>query len=75
MKEIEDKVLEVITELEKWQRREKKVRARLDRDEADVSELDRIKEQISHYQNLLQDMKKRMSSTDVSRTIFRSGNP
>ena len=52
MREIEDKILEVITELESWERREKKVRARLEKDEADVSELDRINEQISHYQSL-----------------------
>ena len=75
MREIEDKILEVIAELESWERREKKVRARLEKDEADVSELDRINEQISHYQSLLHDMKKKMSSTDVSRTLFRSGNP
>jgi len=75
MKEIEDKVLEVIKELENWEKREKKVRLRLEKGEADISELDRINEQISHYQSLLHDMKKKMSSTDVSRTIFRSGNP
>jgi hypothetical protein len=75
MKEIEDKVLEVIKELESWEKREKKVRLRLEKDEADISELDRINEQIFHYQSLLHDMKKKMSSTDVSRMIFRSGNP
>ena len=75
MKEIEDKVLEVIKELESREKREKKVRLRLEKDEADISELDRINEQISHYQSLLHDMKKKMSSTDVSRMIFRSGNP
>ena len=75
MKEIEDKVLEVIKELENWEKREKKVRLRLEKGEADISELDRINEQISHYQSLLHDMKKKMSSTDVSRMIFRSGNP
>jgi len=75
MKEIEDKILEVIKELESWQNREKKVKARLEKGEADISELDRINEQISHYESLLHDMKLKMSSTDVSRMIFRSGNP
>ena len=74
MNKIEDKILEVIKELESWQNREKKVKVRLEKDEADISELDRIKEQILHYESLLHDMKKEMSSTDVSRTIFRSGN-
>jgi|TARA_B110000263_G_scaffold133203_1_gene115722 hypothetical protein len=75
MKEIEDKILEVINELESWKKRENKVKLRLEKGEADISELDRINEQISHYLSLLHDMKKKMSSTDVSRTIFRSGNP
>ena len=75
MKEIEDKILEVIKELESWQNREKKVKARLEKGAADISELDRINEQISHYESLLHDMKLKMSSTDVSRMIFRSGNP
>jgi len=75
MKEIEDKILEVIKELESWQNREKKVKARLEKGDADISELDRINEQISHYESLLHDMKLKMSSTDVSRMIFRSGNP
>jgi|TARA_B110000914_G_C15444698_1_gene437847 hypothetical protein len=75
MKKIEDKILEVIKELESWQNREKKVKARLEKGEADISELDRINEQISHYESLLHDMKLKMSSTDVSRMIFRSGNP
>ena len=74
MKKIEDKILEVIKELESWQNREKKVKARLEKGEADISELDRINEQISHYESLLHDMKLKMSSTDVSRMIFRSGN-
>ena len=74
MKEIEDKILEVINELESWKKRENKVKLRLEKGEADISELDRINEQISHYLSLLHDMKKEMSSTDVSRTIFRSGN-
>ena len=74
MDEIEDKILEALKELERWQNREIKVRKRLERNDADISELDRIKEQITHYEGLLQDMKKKMSSTDVSRTIFRSSN-
>ena len=74
MDDIEDKILEALKELERWQNREIKVRKRLERNDADISELDRIKEQITHYEGLLQDMKKKISSTDVSRTIFRSSN-
>ena len=74
MDEIEDKILEALKELERWQNRKVKVKERLERDDADVSELERIEEQISHYEGLLHDMKKKMSSTDVSRTLFRSGN-
>ncbi len=74
MDNIEDKILEALKELERWQNREIKVKKRLERNDADISELDRIKEQITHYEGLLQDMKKKMSSTDVSRTIFRSSN-
>ena len=74
MDDIEDKILEALKELERWRNRKIKVKKRLERDDADISELDRIKEQITHYEGLLQDMKKKMSSTDVSRTIFRSGN-
>ena len=74
MEDIEDKILVALQELERWQNRKIKVKERLERDDADISELDRINEQITHYEGLLQDMKKKMSSTDVSRTIFRSGN-
>ncbi len=74
MDDIEDKILEALKELERWQNREIKVKKRLERNDADISELDRIKEQITHYEGLLQDMKKKISSTDVSRTIFRSSN-
>ena len=74
MEDIEDKILVALQELERWQNRKIKVNERLERDDADISELDRIDEQIAHYEGLLQDMKKKMSSTDVSRTIFRSGN-
>jgi hypothetical protein len=74
MDDIEDKILEALKELERWQNREIKVKKRLERDDADISELDRIKEQITHYEGLLQDMKKKISSTDVSRTILRSSN-
>ena len=74
MEDIEDKILVALQELERWQNRKIKVKERLERDDADISELDRINEQIAHYEGLLQDMKKKMSSTDVSRTIFRSGN-
>jgi len=74
MEDIEDKILVALQELERWQNRKIKVKERLERNDADISELDRINEQITHYEGLLQDMKKKMSSTDVSRTIFRSGN-
>ena len=74
MDDIEDKILEALKELERWQNREIKVKKRLERNDADISELSRINEQITHYEGLLQDMKKKMSSTDVSRTIIRSGN-
>ena len=74
MEDIEDKILVALQELERWQNRKIKVKERLERGDADISELDRINEQISHYEGLLQDMKKKMSSTDVSRRIFRSGN-
>tara|TARA_B100000586_G_scaffold253432_1_gene214109 strand:+ start:424 stop:651 length:228 start_codon:yes stop_codon:yes gene_type:complete len=74
MDDIEDKILEALKELERWQNRKIKVKKRLEKDNADISELDRINEQITHYEGLLQDMKKKMSSTDVSRTIFRSSN-
>ena len=74
MEGIEEKILEALKELERWQNRKIKVQERLEKDDADVSELDRINEQISHYESLLQDMKKKISSTDVSRTLFRSSN-
>ena len=74
MEGIEEKILEAVKELERWQNRKIKVQERLEKDDADVSELDRIDEQIHHYESLLQDMKKKISSTDVSRTLFRSGN-
>ena len=74
MEGFEEKILEAVKELERWQNRKVKVQERLEKDDADVSELDRINEQISHYESLLQDMKKKISSTDVSRTLFRSGN-
>ena len=74
MEGIEEKILEAVKELERWQNRKVKVQERLEKDDADVSELDRINEQISHYEGLLQDMKKKISSTDVSRTLFRSSN-
>ncbi len=74
MEGIEEKILEAVKELERWQNRKIKVQERLEKDDADISEIDRINEQISHYEGLLQDMKKKISSTDVSRTLFRSGN-
>ena len=74
MPEVEDKILEALKELERWENRREKVRTRLENDDADESELDRIDEQIIHYKKLLQDMQKKLSSADVSRTIARSGN-
>jgi len=74
IKEVEDKILEAIRELERWESRKEKVKSRLEREDADISELERINEQISHYKGLLKDMKSELSSTDVTRTIMRSGN-
>ena len=74
IKEVEDKILEAIRELERWESRKEKVKVRLEREDADISELERINEQISHYKGLLKDMKSELSSTDVTRTIMRSGN-
>ena len=74
MKDVEDKILEALKELERWEARKEKVKARLARQDADISEIERINEQITHYHNLLRDMKSKMSSTDVTRTIVRTGN-
>ena len=74
MREVEDKIMEAIRELERWEGRREKVKIRLENDAADKSELERIDEQVTHYQKLLQDMKKKLSSSDVSRTIARTGN-
>ena len=74
MIDIEDKILEAIKELTKWESRKERVNARVLKGDADKSEIDRINEQIEHYKSLLQDMKKEISSTDLSRTIARSGS-
>jgi hypothetical protein len=74
MEGIEEKILEALKELERWENRKIKVTERLENDDADESEIERINEQIAHYEGLLQDMKKKISSTDVSRTLFRSSN-
>ena len=74
MKTIEDKIIEVLNELEKWENRREKIKVRYDRGDADKSEIERIDEQITHYKNLLSDMKKKINSTDISRTIARSSN-
>ena len=74
MKSVEKKIVEVLDELEKWENRKEKVKDRYDRGDADKSELERINEQVKHYKNLLSDMKKKMNSTDISRTIARTGN-
>ena len=65
MEGIEEKILEAIKELERWQNRKIKVKERLANDDADASELERINEQISHYEGLLQDMKKKISDLNV----------
>ena len=74
MKSVENKILEVLSELEKWEKRRDRVKERYDRGDADKTEIERINEQITHYKNLLGDMKKKMNSTDISRTIARSSN-
>ena len=74
MKSVEEKIIEVLDELVKWENRKEKVKERYDRGDADRTELERINEQVTHYKNLLSDMKKKMNSTDISRTIARSGN-
>ena len=74
MKSVEKKIIEVLDELEKWENRKEKVKERYDRGDADKTELERINEQVTHYKNLLCDMKKKMNSTDISRTIARTGN-
>ena len=74
MKSVEKKIIEVLDELDKWEKRKEKVKERYDRGDADKTELERINEQVRHYKNLLSDMKKKMNSTDISRTIARSGN-
>ena len=74
MKSVEEKIIEVLDELDKWERRKEKVQERYARGDADKTEIERINEQVSHYKNLLSDMKKKMNSTDISRTIARKGN-
>ena len=74
MKSVEKKIIEVLDELEKWENRKEKVKDRYDKGDADKTELERINEQVTHYKNLLSDMKKKMNNTDISRTIARSGN-
>ena len=74
MKSVEDKIIDALNELERWEKRKEKVLKRYKIGDADKSEIERINEQISHYKNLLSDMKKKMNSSDVSRTIARTGN-
>ena len=74
MKSVEEKIIEVLNELEKWESRKEKVEQRFSRGDADKTEIERINEQITHYKKLLSDMKRKMNSTDISRTIARSGN-
>ena len=58
MEGIEEKILEALKELERWENRKIKVKKRLENDDADASEIERINEQISHYEGLLHYMKK-----------------
>ncbi|SVE36502.1 uncharacterized protein METZ01_LOCUS489356 [marine metagenome] len=74
MKNVEDKIVDALNELERWEKRKEKVQDRYKTGDADRSEIERINEQIIHYKNLLGDMKKKMNTSDVSRTIARSGN-
>ena len=74
MKSVEDKIVDALNELERWENRKEKVQDRYKTGNADRSEIERINEQIIHYKNLLSDMKKKMNTSDVSRTIARSGN-
>ena len=74
MKNVEDKIVDALNELERWEKRKEKVQDRYKTGDADRSEIERINEQIIHYKNLLADMKKKMNTSDVSRTIARSGN-
>ena len=74
MLDIEDKILEALKELERWENRREKVKLRIKNNEGDASELERIEEQINYYQKLLSEMKKKIRSTDISRTIARAGN-
>ena len=74
MKNVEDKIVDALNELERWEKRKEKVQDRYKTGDADRSEIERINEQITHYKNLLSDMKKKMNTSDVSRTIARFGN-
>jgi len=74
MKNVEDKIVDALNELERWEKRKEKVQDRYKTGDADRSEIERINEQIIHYKNLLSDMKKKMNTSDVSRTIARFGN-
>tara|TARA_B100001113_G_C20966716_1_gene559898 strand:- start:38 stop:262 length:225 start_codon:yes stop_codon:yes gene_type:complete len=74
MKSVEKKIIEVLDELEKWESRKEKVEERYAKGDADKTEIERINEQVTHYKKLLSDMKRKMNSTDISRTIARSGN-
>ena len=72
----EARILQAVAELEKWESRRERVRQRIERGEGDASELERIEEQVAHYERLLADMKREsLGSSDVSRTIARTGNP
>ena len=72
----EARILQAVAELEKWESRRKRVRQRIEQGEGDASEMERVEEQITHYERLLADMKREsLGGSDISRTIARTGNP
>ena len=72
----EARILQAVAELEKWESRRERVRQRIEQGEGDASEMERVEEQIIHYELLLADMKREsLGGSDISRTIARTGNP
>jgi hypothetical protein len=45
----EERILQAIAELEKWEARRERVSARIEQGDGDASELDRIEEQFDPY--------------------------
>ena len=52
MKSVEDKIIEVLNELEKWKSRREKVRERYERGNADKTEMERRTNEIVRYRLL-----------------------